>query len=168
MLIYSLSLFILESLYQFRILESDQLTTVLELFVMEIHQKISMPNDQKLKTMVKRSKDQVVLKEDTEFCYKWKAKGQCSRGDRCSFRHDSHERVKPTPKTAPSSEPPTPTGRSASRKRNFRGRSPSEKTNRQPYRDFIKCTCSELFCANWHPPDVCGVGLAKQPDIPLQ
>ena len=101
-------------------------------------------------------------------CCKWKAKGQCSRGDRCSFRNDNHERVKPTPKTAPSSEPPTPRGRSASRKRNFRGRSPSEKTNRQPYRDFIKCICSELFCASWHPPDVCGVGLAKQPDIPLQ
>ena len=49
---------ILESLYQLRILESDQLTTVLELFDMEIHQKISMPNYQKLKTMVKRSKDQ--------------------------------------------------------------------------------------------------------------
>ena len=49
---------ILESLYQLRILESDQLTTVLELFDMEIHQKISMPNNQKLKTMVKRSKDQ--------------------------------------------------------------------------------------------------------------
>ena len=75
MLIYSLSLFILESLYQFRILESDQLTTVLELFVMEIHQKISMPNDQKLKTMVKRSKDQVVLKEDTEFAISGKQKG---------------------------------------------------------------------------------------------
>ena len=185
---------ILESLNQLRILESDQLTTVLELFDMENHQKISMPNNQKLKTMVKRSKDQKLrlrtfdarserietgavvtsrrrssgIERGQGVFYKWKAKGQCSRGDRCSFRHDNHERVKPTPKTAPSSEPPTPRGRSASRKRNFRGRSPSEKTNRQPYRDFIKFTCSGLFCANWHPPDVCGVGLAKQPDIPLQ
>ena len=41
---------ILESLYKPRILESNQLKTVLELYDMEIHQKISMP--------VKRSVDQ--------------------------------------------------------------------------------------------------------------
>ena len=35
---------ILESLYKLIIRESDQLKTVLELYDMEIHQKISMPN----------------------------------------------------------------------------------------------------------------------------
>ena len=30
--------------------------------------------------------------------YQWKAKGQCSRGDQCSFQHDGYERAKPTPK----------------------------------------------------------------------
>ena len=45
------------SLYQLRIRESDQLKTVLELNDMEIHQKISVPNYQKLKTTVKRSID---------------------------------------------------------------------------------------------------------------
>ena len=49
---------VLESLYKLRIRESDQLKTVLELYDMEIHQKISMPNYQKLKTKVKRSIDQ--------------------------------------------------------------------------------------------------------------
>ena len=49
---------VLESLYKLRIRESDQLKTVLELYDMEIHQKISMPNYQQLKTMVKRSNDQ--------------------------------------------------------------------------------------------------------------
>ena len=49
---------ILESLYKLRIRESAQLRTVLELYDMEIHQKISMPNYQKLKAMVKRSIDQ--------------------------------------------------------------------------------------------------------------
>ena len=49
---------VLESLEQLRIRESEQLKTVLELYDMEIHQKISMPNYQKLKTMVKRSVDQ--------------------------------------------------------------------------------------------------------------
>ena len=44
---------ILESLHKFRICESDQLKNALELYDMEIHQKMSMPNYQKLKTMVK-------------------------------------------------------------------------------------------------------------------
>ena len=45
---------ILESLYKLRIRECDQLKTVLELYDMEIHQKISVPNYQKFKTMVKK------------------------------------------------------------------------------------------------------------------
>ena len=49
---------ILESLYKSRIHESDELKTVLELYDLEIHQKISVPNYQKLKTVVKRSLDQ--------------------------------------------------------------------------------------------------------------
>ena len=46
----------LESLHKLRIRESEQLKTVLELYDMEIQQKVSMPNSQK--TMVKRSMDQ--------------------------------------------------------------------------------------------------------------
>ena len=48
---------VLESLYKLRIRESAPLITVLELYDMEIHQTISMPNYQKLKTMVERSID---------------------------------------------------------------------------------------------------------------
>ena len=48
---------ILESLYKLRIREPAQLKTVLELYDMEIHQLLSMPIHQKLKTMVKRSID---------------------------------------------------------------------------------------------------------------
>ena len=48
---------VLESLYKLRIRESDQLKTVLELYDMEIHQKISMPDYQKLTTMVERNID---------------------------------------------------------------------------------------------------------------
>ena len=55
---------ILESLYKLRIRESAQLKTVLELYDMEIHQKISMPNCQKLKRMVKRSIDQKLRLRD--------------------------------------------------------------------------------------------------------
>ena len=48
---------VLESLYKLRILESDQLQTVLELYDLELHQKISKPDYQNLKTMVKRKRD---------------------------------------------------------------------------------------------------------------
>ena len=44
---------VLESLCKLRIRESDQLKIVFELYDMEIHQKISTANYQKLKTMVK-------------------------------------------------------------------------------------------------------------------
>ena len=48
----------LESRYKSRIREPDKMKTGLELYEMEINQKMSMPNYQKLKTMVKRSTDQ--------------------------------------------------------------------------------------------------------------
>ena len=112
---------VLESLYNLRIRESDQLKSVLELYNMEIHQKISIPNYQQLKTMVKRSNDQKLrlrnfaarnkrietgavvtsrrglsgIDRGKGFCNQWKAKGQCSRGDQCSFGHEGHERAKP-------------------------------------------------------------------------
>ena len=81
---------------------------------------------------------------------------QCSRGDPCSFQHDGHERAKPTPKTAPHSEPPTPRGGSASRKRSLKSRSPSGKTIRQPCKNFLKGTCTKLPCDYWHPPECQG------------
>ena len=124
---------ILECLYKLRIRESAQIKTVLELYDMEILQKISMPNYQKLQTMVKRSIDQKLrlrnydarnerietgavitsgrglsgIERGKGECYQWKAKGQCSRGDKRSFRHDVDKCAKTKPKTAPPSEPPT-------------------------------------------------------------
>ena len=49
---------VLESLYTLRTREPAQLKTVLQVYDMEIHQKISKLDYQKLKTMVKRSTDQ--------------------------------------------------------------------------------------------------------------
>ena len=46
--------YVLESPYKLRIRESEQLKTVLELYEMEVHQKISVLNYQQLKTMVKK------------------------------------------------------------------------------------------------------------------
>ena len=39
-------------------------------------------------------------------CYQWEEKDQCSKRDKCSFRHESDDRAqKPTPKAATPSEP---------------------------------------------------------------
>ena len=110
---------ILQSLYKFRIPESDQLKIVLELYDMEIHQNTLVPNYQKLKTMVKRCIDQKIRSRNFAarhgriesgavmksrkgiigveggkgICDQWKEKGQCSQGDRCSFHHDTQDRA---------------------------------------------------------------------------
>ena len=118
-----------EILYKLRIRESAQLKTVPELYDMEIHQKISMPNYQKQKTMVKRSLDQKLRLRNFDArnerietgavvtnrmgvgengtCYKWKEKGKCSKGNQCSFRHESNDRAQqePNPNAATPSEP---------------------------------------------------------------
>ena len=105
---------ILEGLYKFRIRESGKLKTVLELYNMEIHQKKAGPDYHRLTAMVKRSIEQNLRIENFEArsgnyernaavknqrtkqcgqrilgdCWQWKANGQCSKVDSCSFRHD--------------------------------------------------------------------------------
>ena len=112
---------ILESLYKLRIRVSEQLKTVFELYEMEIHQKTSMPNCQRLKTMVKRSIDQelrlrnfdarhekiktgAVVKSHRRLSSVWKGKGICYSG-KGSVRREtnavSNDRAKPTPKGEP-------------------------------------------------------------------
>ena len=129
---------------QIRIRESDQVKTVLELDDMEIPQKISVPKYQKLKTMVKRSIDQKLRLRNFDarhgriesgavvksgkgligvegrkgFGYQWKEKGQCSKGDQCSFRHETQDRAKkPQHIAATPSEPTVSRGRSVCRGR---------------------------------------------------
>ena len=171
---------VLESLYKLRIRESDQLKTVLELHEMETHQNISMPDDQKLKTLVTRSIDQKLrlrnfdarhgknetgavvksrkgssgVERGRGTCYQWKEKGQCPKGDQCSFPHESDDRApKPTPKAAPPSEPSMTRGRSVSRKRSVRDRSQTGRILRQPCRCCLKGTCPRPPWEYWHPPE---------------
>ena len=113
---------ILEGLYKLRIRESEKLKTALELYNMEIHQKKAGPDYHRSKTMVKRSIEQnlriknfktrngnfetsaVDKSQGTKQreqrslgdCWQWKANGQCSKGDNCSFRHDINKRAKST------------------------------------------------------------------------
>ena len=164
---------ILESLYKLRIRESDQLRFVLDSSEINDAQLSEIENDgeekhfseiqiakfdarnERIETgavVTNRSGQRGVERGQGE-CYQWKTKGQCSRGDKCSFQQEGHERAKPTPKTAPSSERPTQRGRSASRKRSLRVRSQSGKFARQPCRDYLKGTCTKSPCDYWHPPE---------------
>ena len=76
-------------------------------------------------------------------CYQWKEKGQCSKGDQCSFRHESDDRApKPEHDAATLSEPTVSRGRSPSRKRSARGRSQTGRILRQLCRYYSKGTCT--------------------------
>ena len=149
---------ILEGLYKLRIRESEKLKTVLELYDLEIHQKKAGPDYHRLKTMVARSMEQnlrmknfearngkfetsaVVQIQGTKHrerrslgdCWQWKANGQCSKGDNCSFRRDMNKRAKSTqPNPSPSSFMQQNETK-ASRTRSPRGKSPSGRMSRWP------------------------------------
>ena len=122
---------VLESLYKLRIRHSDQLKTVFKLYDMEIHQKMSTPDGRGFRALVKRSIYQKLrlrtfdarhekietgavvkshrgssgVERGKGICYQWREKGQCPKGDQCSFRHESNDRAKPAPKAEPPSEP---------------------------------------------------------------
>ena len=109
---------ILERLYKLRIRESEKLKTVLELYDLETHQKKLGPDYHRLKAMVKRSIEQDIRIKNFEArngnyetnavvknqltkqceqrtlgdCWQLEANGQCSKGDNCSFRHDTNKR----------------------------------------------------------------------------
>ena len=83
--------------------------------------------------------------------WQWKANGQCSKGDNCSFRHDMNKRAK---STQPNPSPRSSTQqnvKNASRTRSPGGRSPSGKMARLLCKDSLKGTCTTPFCEKWHP-----------------
>ena len=138
---------ILEGLYKLRIRESEKLKTVLELCDLEIHQKKIGPDYQRLKTMVKRSieqdarnknfgarngnfeKNAVVKNQGTKQrgqrtpgdCWQWETKGQCSKGEKCSFRHDTNKRAKSTQSNPSPRSSTQQSVRNASRTRSLEG-----------------------------------------------
>ena len=86
-------------------------------------------------------------------CWQWKANGQCSKGDSCSFRHDMNKRAKSTqPNLSPRSSAQQRV-KNASRIRSPRGRSPSGKMSRLPCKDYLKGTCTTPLWERWHPPE---------------
>ena len=71
-----------------------------------------------------------------------------------SFRHDGNKRGKPTPTSAPSSEPRTEKdGDKSSRRKSLRGHSPSGKLSRKTCRDYINGKGTRPSCDFWHPPE---------------
>ena len=108
---------------------------------MEIHQKKAGPDYHRLKTMVKRNTWQnlrvknfearngnyetnaVVKNQGTKQreqrilgeCWQWKTNGQCSKGGKCSFRHDINKRAKATQPNPPPSSSTRQNERNASR-----------------------------------------------------
>ena len=86
-------------------------------------------------------------------CSQWKANGQCSKGDNCSFRHDINKRAKTTQPNPSTSSPTRQNETNASRTRSPRGRSPSGRMSRLPCKDYVKGTCTNSFCEKWHPPE---------------
>ena len=170
---------ILEGLYKLRTRESEKLKTVMELYDLETHQKKAGLDYQILKTMVRRSIEQdlrnknfaarngnyeinaVVKNQGTKQheqrtpwdCWQWKANGQCSKGDNCSFRHGMNKRAKSTqPNPSPSSFMQQ-NDRNASRTQSPRGKSPSGRMSRWPCKDYLKGTCTNSFCEKWDPPE---------------
>ena len=89
--------------------------TVLGLYEMEIHQRVSKVKrtpDQEFKSRNYQARNgsrqeqrwmiagaKAVLMNDEEKFYQWRAAGQCSKGDNCSFRHDVKQSGKSTPKS---------------------------------------------------------------------
>ena len=168
---------ILEGLYKLRIRESEKLKTVLELYDLEIHQKLG-PDYHRLNTMVKTSIEQdlrfrnfevrngnyernswsriteqnSVYKEFLEIV--GNGKPTCSvKGDNCSFRHDIDKRGKIKPSNPSPNSFMQQNERKSSRTRSPRGKSPSGRMSRWPCKDYLKGTCNNSFCDKWHPPE---------------
>ena len=70
-------------------------------------------------------------------------RGQCSKGDNCSIRHDFNKRAK---KTQPN------LSLSSSTRQNVRSAS-SGKMARLPCKENLKGICTNSFCEKWHPPE---------------
>ena len=84
-------------------------------------------------------------------CFQWKANGQCSRGDSCSFNHVFHSGQRAQSSSSTLRTPTQSDGRKPSIFRSSRGASPSGLKGRKPCKHFFGGTCTEPSCDLWHP-----------------
>ena len=75
------------------------------------------------------------------------------KGDNCSFRHDMNKRGKVTPSNPSPSSFMRQNERKPSRTRSPRGKSPSGRMSRWPCKDYLRGTCNNSVCGEWHPPE---------------
>ena len=142
----------------------------MELYDLEIHQKKIGPDYHRLKRSIEQDlrnknfwarngnyeRNAVVKNQGSKrrgqrslgHCLQWKANGQCSKGDNCSFRHDINKRAKTTPSNTSQNSFMQQSERKPSRTRSPRGKSPSGRTSRWPCKDYLKGTCTNSFCEN--------------------
>ena len=174
---------ILERLYTLKIREFQKLKTVLELYVLETHQKKLVPDYRKLKIMVKRNieqeirnksfgakngnfeKNAVIKNQGTrdsvykEFleknCWQWEFNGHCVNGVNCSFRHDMDKRGKSSSSNRFQKSFMQQSERKPSRTRSPRGNSPSGGMSRWPCKDYLKGTCNNSFVKNGNLQNAC-------------
>ena len=70
--------------------------------------------------------------------HQWKAKGQCTKGNACSFRHHEKKRGKATQSSSPAPNPQTQNdGKSSLKGETLRGRSPSGQRSQRPCKDYL-------------------------------
>ena len=86
-------------------------------------------------------------------CWQWRANGQCSKGNNCSFRHDVNKREKMTQRNPSPNSFMRQSERKPSRTRSPRGKSPSARMSRWHCQDYLTETCNNSFCDKWHPPE---------------
>ena len=90
-------------------------------------------------------------------CYQWKATGQCSKGDTCSFSHDRasgnrHDQRRDGQSSYPTPKAQTQTdGKKPSKGSGLRGESPSGKGGRIAFRNLLR-ESTIPSCNYWHPP----------------
>ena len=86
-------------------------------------------------------------------CWQWETNGQCVKGNNCSFRHDMDKRGKSSPSNLSPNSFMQQNERKPSRTRSPRGKSPSGRMSRWPYKDYLRGTCNNSFCERWQPPE---------------
>ena len=175
---------VLEELYKSKLQDSVQRHTALAIYEHEDVRNHEPPNYSRLKTIVRHHIDQTmrtcnfrVWNEKVERgpvtkrqkgrkvsverivgeCCQWKAIGQFSKGDSCSFSHDGtsgnrygHRQKGQSSSPAPKAQTQTD-GRKPSKSSGLR-ESPSGTGGRIACRNFFTGKCANLSCNYWHPP----------------
>ena len=92
--------------------------------------------------LVNNQREQRRVHKGQRECWQWQANGQCSKGDKCSFRHDGNKRAKATTPPAPAPEPSTQPQdvKNSAKSKSPRGRSPSGRISRLPCKHHLKGT----------------------------